>query len=222
MRGDLTIRTVRTASGATAVQIIQYANNKRVVVKHIGSAHTDDELAALRSEAERLREKLSPQLSLLPSTESSTRLLHMDHLNLQEVTHRFAHEVLRKCSEQCGLGVLSPLYQDLALMRIIEPASKLRTMTLLQRYFQVSYSERTVYRLLPKLIKHKEAIENAAYQTACTHFGESFALILYDVTTLYFESHEPDDELRARGFLILQHFNVQCKPLKIPPCQFHH
>lgn len=200
MRGDLIIRTVRTATGATAVQIIQYANNKRIVVKHIGSAHTDDELAALRSEAEHVRAELSPQLSLFPSIESSPRLMHMDHLNLQGVTHRFAHEVLRRCGEECGIGILSPLYQDLALMRIIEPASKLRTMTLLQRYFQVSYSERTVYRLLPKLIKQKEAIENAAYQTARTHFGESFALVLYDVTTLYFESHEPDDELRARGF----------------------
>lgn len=200
MRGELIIRTVRTASGATAVQIIQYANNKRIVVKHIGSAHTEDELAALRSEAERERERLSPQRSLFFSIESPARLMHMDYLNLQAVTHCFAHEALRKCSQQCGLSFLAPLYQDIALMRIIEPVSKLRTMTLLQRYFHVSYAERTVYRLLPKLIKQKEAIEEAAYQTAYTHFGESFALILYDVTTLYFESHEPDDELRARGF----------------------
>lgn len=200
MRGDLIISTVRTASGATAVQIIQYANNKRIVVKHIGSAHTDDELMALRNEAEHVREELSPQLSLFSSLESPARLMHMDHLNLQAVTHHFAHEALRKCSKHCGLGTLSPLYQDIALMRLIEPASKLRTITLLQRYFHVSYAERTVYRLLPKLIKQKEAIENAAYQTASVHFGESFALVLYDVTTLYFESHEPDDELRARGF----------------------
>ena len=200
MRGDLTIRTVTTASGATAVQVIQYANNKRVVVKHIGSAHTDDELIALRSEAERVCEQLTPQLSLFATVESPVRLMHMDHLNLQAVTHRFAYEALKKCSQQCGLGFLSPLYQDIALMRIIEPTSKLRTITLLQRYFNVSYAERTVYRLLPKLIKQKEDIENAAYQTACKYFGESFALVLYDVTTLYFESHEPDDELRARGF----------------------
>lgn len=200
MQGGLIIRTVRTASGATAVQIIQYANNKRIVVKHIGSAHTDDELAALHSEAERVREKLSPQLSLFSSLEPSSRLMHEDHLTLQSVTHYFAYEAFRKCSQHCGLGFLSPLYQDIALMRIIEPASKLRTIRLLQCYFNVSYAERTVYRLLPKLIKQKENIENAAYQTASRYFGESFALVLYDVTTLYFESHEPDDELRARGF----------------------
>jgi len=200
MRGDLIIRTVRTASGATAVQIIQYANNKRIVVKHIGSAHTDNELAVLRSEAERMREQLTPQLSLFSPEAPVERLMHMDHLCLQAVTHRFAYEALRRCSQQCGLGFLPPLYQDIALMRIIEPASKLRTLTLLQRYFNVAYAERTLYRLLPNLIKQKEAIEKAAYQTAQAHFGESFALVLYDVTTLYFESHEPDDDLRARGF----------------------
>lgn len=85
-------------------------------------------------------------------------------------------------------------------MQIIEPASKLRTIELLQRYFNFSYGERTVYRLLPQLIDQKAIIEEAAYQTACTHFGEAFALVLYDVTTLYFESHEPDDDLKARGF----------------------
>jgi len=86
------------------------------------------------------------------------------------------------------------------MMRIIEPASKLRTIELLEKYFKISYAERSVYRLLPKLLEHKNAIEDAAYQTAKVHFEESFALVLYDVTTLYFESHEPNDELRARGF----------------------
>lgn len=200
MPRDFIIRTVRTASGARAVQIIQYANNKRIIVKHIGSAHTDDELTVLRNEAERVREQLSPQVSFFSSIEPSSQLLHMEHLTLQSITHCFAYEALRQCSQQCGLGFLSPLYQDIALMRIIEPASKLRTIKLLQRYFNISYAERTVYRLLPKLIKQKKDIEHAAYQTACTHFGESFILVLYDVTTLYFESHEPDDELRARGF----------------------
>ncbi|MBX9785806.1 MAG: IS1634 family transposase [Alphaproteobacteria bacterium] len=85
-------------------------------------------------------------------------------------------------------------------MRIIEPASKLRTIELLQRYFNISYAKRTIYRLLPQLIDQKPVIEEAAFQTACTHFGEVFSLVLYDVTTLYFESHEPDDDLKARGF----------------------
>jgi transposase len=85
-------------------------------------------------------------------------------------------------------------------MRIIEPASKLRTIELLKRYFNISYAQRTVYRLLPQLITLKPDIEAAAYKTARTLLTDAFALVLYDVTTLYFESHEPDDDLKARGF----------------------
>jgi hypothetical protein len=57
-------------------------------------------------------------------------------------------------------------------MRIIEPASSPRTIELLKYYFDISYAERTVYRLLPKLIANKNTIEIAAYQTARTHFKE--------------------------------------------------
>lgn len=200
MRGDLNIRKVRTQSGATAVQIVRYVARKCVVVQHVGSARTDQELQILRQEAELVREELCVQPSLFPTKRDETQLLHENHLNLQAVTHLFAHKMLRQCCQICGLGIMHPLYQDLALMRIIEPASKLRTIELLQRYFNISYGKRTIYRLLPQLIDQILIIEEAAYQTACTHFGEAFALILYDVTTLYFESHEPDDELKARGF----------------------
>lgn len=199
MGKGLTIRTVKTASGASAIQIVHYQHGKCIVVKHVGSAHTKEELTVLRQEAALLRDQISKQATL-PVFEPSARLLHMDHLQLRAVTHNFAYEALRCCSKQCGLSSLPSLYQDFALMRIIEPTSKLRTIELLKSYFNVSYAERTVYRQLSKLIAYKEKIENAAYKTAVTHFSESFVLVLYDVTTLYFESHKPDDDLLARGF----------------------
>jgi transposase len=200
MPGNLSIRKVRTASGAIAVQVIKYAQGKRVIVRHIGSSHSEEELTILCQEAEIVREQLSLQPSLFSIIEKPSKLLHEDHLQLNSITHRFAYTSLKKCLQLCELAFLHPLYQDLALMRIVEPASKLRTIELLANYFEISYAERSVYRLLPKLLEQKDNIENAAYQTAKAHFGESFALVLYDVTTLYFESHEPNDELKARGF----------------------
>ena len=170
MRGNLSIRKVRTASGAIAVQIIRYAQGKRIIVRHIGSSHTDEELAVLYQEAEIVREQLSLQPSLFSIIEKPSKLLHEDHLQLTSITHRFAYTALKKCSQLCGLAFLHPLYQDLALMRIVEPASKLRTIELLANYFEISYAERSVYRLLPKLLEHKNAIEDAAYHTAKVHF----------------------------------------------------
>lgn len=199
MPGDLTIRKVRTGSGATAVQVVKYVKRKCVVVRHIGSAKTNDELTVLLQEAEIIREQLCVQPSLFGKIEQKP-LLHAEHLALRSVTHKFALDFLRKCSQACGLGFLDSIYQDLALMRIIEPTSKLRTLELLERYFNLSYARRTLCRLLPKLCAFKDEIEEASHKTACTHFGQAFAIVLYDVTTLYFESHEHDDDLRARGF----------------------
>jgi hypothetical protein len=42
------IRVVKTASKKQAVQVIRYGNYKRVVLKHIGSASTDEELPQLK------------------------------------------------------------------------------------------------------------------------------------------------------------------------------
>lgn len=200
MSRSVLIRTVKTASGASAVQLIRYQESKRIILKHVGSAHTAEELQALKSKALKERDNILKQRSLFSLDGKDTKLMHMDHMQLHAVTHNFAYDAFRRCCNLCGLDWLSTIYQDFAIMRIIEPTSKLRTIKLINRYFNVSYAQRTVYRKLSKFINNKEKIEKAAYKTATTHFGESFALVLYDVTTLYFESHEPDDELRARGF----------------------
>ncbi|SFC59040.1 hypothetical protein SAMN05421747_115102 [Parapedobacter composti] len=46
------IRVVKTASKARAVQIVRYQNNRRTILRHIGSAHTDAELQELMTTEE--------------------------------------------------------------------------------------------------------------------------------------------------------------------------
>ena len=46
------VRKVKTASGATAVQIVEKRNGRRRIVEHIGSARDEIELAALMSVAQ--------------------------------------------------------------------------------------------------------------------------------------------------------------------------
>lgn len=45
------MRRVRTASGATAVQIAEYVDGRRRIVAHVGSAHTEAELGLLLEQA---------------------------------------------------------------------------------------------------------------------------------------------------------------------------
>ncbi len=45
------IRRVCTASGATAVQIAEYAGGRQRIIQHVGSAHTEAELGVLLERA---------------------------------------------------------------------------------------------------------------------------------------------------------------------------
>jgi transposase len=190
------IRTVRTVSGATAIQVVWYEKHVTKIAKHIGSTKDPNELEVLRSAAELYIAEHEPQLSLF--NERPNHVVSFDHIEATDVSHRFARYILLTLAKQCHLGNLMELYLDLVVMRIIEPCSKLRSIELIERYFGISYT-RYIYEHLPKLLNQYSLIESAAIKTA-KDFDETFTLLLYDVTTLYFETHKPDDDLQARGF----------------------
>ncbi len=196
MRGDLTIRKVKTASGSTAVQVVRNEGKKRAIIKHIGSAHSERECDLLLAEAESYAEAHRRQPNMVAGISAlaiPAPQLDLSHAKLVSVTHQFSRNVLLACARKCGLEGLPELYLDLALMRIIEPTSKMRTLELLLRYFNVSYIERTAYRMLSRLLEYQDEIETAAIKTARNDLKENFCLVLYDVTTLYFESFKEYD-----------------------------
>lgn len=199
MRSDLKIRKTPTGSGATAVQVVRYEGSACHVIQHMGSAHDTDACTALERQARSFIQAHCKQPDLLFEEATPGALLDVGQARLLGVTHGYARDTLLGIAQCCGLGALPALYQDLALMRIVEPASKLRTIELLARYFGVMYAQRSVYRLLPKLLEHQAQIETAAVQTAVDALQESLHLVLYDVTTLYFESFE-SYELQKAGF----------------------
>lgn len=60
------IRVVKTASKAKAVQVVRYQNNKRVVLQHIGSAHSAETLNDLLVIAQEWIRDYTKQLSIFP------------------------------------------------------------------------------------------------------------------------------------------------------------
>jgi len=102
------------------------------------------------------------------------------------------------CIGECGLSHLLHLLLDLAIIRLIEPASKLRSIALLQHYFGITYSQR-IYRKIPKFTAYQADVEQRAYDVAKQKLNEPFYIVLYDVTTLYFESFKAD-EFKTHGF----------------------
>lgn len=191
-----TIRKVKTASGATAIQVVAYRNRKVVVLKHIGSAHSNEEIYALEEYAKSFIQTYVGQLSIFPST--SEELLSIKHTQFLYSGHSFAREFLLSTAKECQLMWLSPMVLDLVIMRIIEPTSKLRSLELIERYFHIHYGKRS-YDTFQKILKSKADIERAALRVAKNIFAEEIYLVLYDVTTLYFETYH-QDELRRTGY----------------------
>ena len=192
------IRKTKTASGATAIQVVRYENRKVVVMKHIGSGQTPAEITTLIERATAWITEMTNRQALFLGNMPRTHVLAT--AKYLGITHKFVYRVLANIAERCGFKVVdAPLLLDLAFLRIIEPTSKLRAVTLLARYFKIDYNKRTIYRTLPKLIQHKTKIEEIAVNCAKQQLALDLTLVLYDVTTLYFESFE-SDELRIPGF----------------------
>jgi len=67
------IRKTKTASGAIAIQVVQYINRKLTIAKHIGSAHMYEEAQALRRIAVDWIKQTTRQQSLFAESRQSSR-----------------------------------------------------------------------------------------------------------------------------------------------------
>lgn len=192
------IRLVKTASKATAVQVVRYANNRRIILQHIGSAHGQGELEELMTIAQEWIKDYSKQLSVFPD-ESPNRLLHLNHCTFVGVQYLFFRQQIEAIQDKMGFSALPPLLTDLVIMRIFEPSSKLRSLELLEQYFGVKHSRKSYYKIAPQCIELKEKVEQKVVNFAKAYYSFNFDFVFYDVTTLYFETFE-EDELRKNGF----------------------
>jgi transposase len=192
------IRVVKTASKAKAVQIVRYHNNKRIIMKHIGSAHTSEALNDLMILAEEWVRDYTGQLSIFPD-ENPNRLLHLNHSTFIGVKYHFFYQQIRAIQDMIKLDDLPSLINDLVVTRIFEPASKLRSLELMEQFFGICHNRKTYYKIAPGCIDLKKTVEQKVVNFAAVHYAFNFDILFYDVTTLYFETFE-EDELRKNGF----------------------
>jgi len=141
------VRTVKTGSGATAVQIVHSSHRGSRDIEHIGSAHCEAELEMLKAAARQRLAAGQDELDLgldaaaagaaLPITSSRMGCL-LDALSR-------AYEVLGFEAAAGG----DEVFRHLVLARIIEPASKLDSLRVLQEAGAGGPSYATLKRRLP-------------------------------------------------------------------------
>lgn len=193
------IRKVMTGSRSTAIQVGQYQGKRFKLIKHFGSAKEPKKINELLSLASEYIKSHSSQLSLNFNPHSE-EVLYKRGIRVQKSRLTTAYDYLSVAYGKLGFnGLNNDLLKHFCLIRVLEPASKLKSLYLLQKYFGLEYKKTTVFRQLQQLIPLKESVISLAINYAKTNLGFDFSLVFYDVTTLYFETHESDD-FRLNGF----------------------
>ena len=205
------LRQVKTASGATAVQVVAKDHGVRRIVEHLGSAHDEAELAALmRLGRQRL---LAGQqvLDLGPALDGGGRAPGDEPgdggavRRPQIISRRsgWLIEALRSAYRRLGLGEAvggDRAFEQMVAARLIEPSSKADTPRVLSEIGWPAPAHRnTLYASLARAQErgYRESLSNALFEHVTNTSG--LALCLYDVTTLYFEA-EKEDDLRRVGY----------------------
>ena len=193
------IRRVKTHSGSTAIQVGFYQEKRFKLLKHIGSSKDQNKIAELVGIAGEYIRSSTPQLELNFNPHSE-EILYKRGLKISESRLDEAYDYL--CRIYSGIGfdnLKSDLLKHFVVVRLLEPASKLKSIMLLKKYFGIRYRKTTVFRELRKLADHKEDVIRIAIKYAKNHLNFDFSLVFYDMTTLYFETDEGDD-FRKNGF----------------------
>lgn len=189
------VRKVKTASGATAVQIVEKRHGVRRIVAHVGSAHDDAELAVLMTSARDRIHEGQQALDLPADAATATSQGAVVTGSASEVLW----VVLVDAYRRLGFDVVADeAFRALVLARIVEPTSKLAAVGVLEEIGVAAPHRNTFTAALRRCIAKDY---RATLATACRrHSARSgaAALVLYDVTTLHFEA-EHEDALRKVG-----------------------
>jgi Transposase DDE domain len=196
------VRTVKTSSGATAVQIVYSYHRGSRKIEHIGSAHDDAGLELLKAVARQRLAAGQEELDLgLELTEPARRGAGGGPLPITSTRMEHLWRALSRGYDELGSGRAAggdEVFRQLVLARIIEPVSKLDSLRVLEEAGITPVSYATLRRRLPAYAKE---LWRQGLSAACAaHAGLGPAsLVLYDVSTLYFET-DAGDGFRESGF----------------------
>lgn len=213
------VRKVRTASGAVAVQVVTKRCGRREILAHVGSAHTDAELGILLEKAravilgdqgqlpfevparaESVSDVADGSAATLFGPAPKSTGLPVGPGRTVGTSSRLLYEAIGTVYDGLGFSTLGDeVFRDLVITRIVEPTSKLDSLRVLADLGVNPVSYRTIQRHLRSIITghYREKIATKCF----THSSDrgTLSLLLYDVTTLYFEA-EKEDDLRKVGY----------------------
>ena len=234
------IRKVPTGSGATAVQIAEYAGGKQRIITHVGSAHTEAELGVLLERARALladpaqlvldvQAAPAPPVAGLLKPPGTATLFDADESpppvcrdgvgRVVGTDSRVLFAVLAAVYSDLGFDTFGDrVFRDLVLARVVEPTSLLDSGRVLTDLGRSPASYATCKRTLKRVVKDefRDDVARLCFEHASA--SGDISLVLYDVTTLYFEA-EKEDGLRKVGYSNYADVMVMPSPMSSRWCR---
>ena len=203
------------------MQIAESVGGRRRIVRHVGSARDEAELGLLMEEARRLLEDdrqgvldlgITPQARRVTMVPAPGRPVLfgggpapgprpvVPRARTLKTASGLLYDVLAGVYADLGFDALGDeVFRDLVIARVVEPASLLDVDRVLAEMGRVSASLSTRKRTLRRCFdgNYRDRLAGLCF-THVLACGD-VSLVLYDVTTLYFEA-ENEDGLRRVGY----------------------
>jgi hypothetical protein len=190
------VRTVKTSSGAAAVQIVWSSRRGSRSIEHLGSAHDEAGLAVLKAAAAQRLAAGQAELDLGVGGRPDSEPLPITSSRAAQLWGGLCRAYDMLGFDQAAGA--DEVFRQLVLARIIEPTSKVDSLRVLDETGVAGPSYPTLNRRLPIFAKPKF---RQALSTACAAHAAlgPASLVLYDVSTLHFET-DAGDGFREPGF----------------------
>jgi len=212
-----------------SVQIVENYRNKagavrQRIVHYVGIARDDDELEKLKNYGEELilkikSERADPTLfddlfshsagAGRPKTKRLEDIASPSQVNLDDVVEEKriiegVHDIAGQLYNDLGFNRILPrgangTLKDMVLMRFSNPTSKRESCRILDDQFGKDIFLDKVYRMMDQLEFQIPKIQNLIRCASLRLLKDKIDILLFDVTTLYFESVDVD-ELRNFGY----------------------
>lgn len=192
------VRKKKNKSGSISIQIIQKTNGINKVVKTIGSSKDEQEIDRLFRQAQELIPRMFNQITIF---DSPINIPRADELNNDDIRVVGPELIFGKVFDYIGFNrIPDQLFRDLVISRITHPGSKLKLAEYLQENNRKEVSADNIYYFMDKLNnKYKSKVEDISFNYTRKLLNGKIGVVFYDMTTIYFESSQPD-ELRETGF----------------------
>ena len=205
---------IRKNSGTKRCSVLVCHNIRRgdkirqIIAKTFGHSAEEKEIEVLLSQAKDWIKRFGAQW--LQETLSVRKKRNMKNqvsiFNLREQARINVgiEDIFGKLYTEIGFqSLLSSTHQKtlkkVLFTRILEPGSKRRLSYIAEKYLTEELPLDRIYRMMDALIKKSVEVEQKVFAATQKASGKDISLLLFDVTTLSFETIS-EDELRSFGF----------------------